>query len=76
MLNEDGYNFRLPVELLLLEVMYVLVSVVFESYCLYKRGYTPGKYMFNLKVVSCIYIVGQANTRIQVIPGGRLSVKS
>ena len=76
LLSEENVGaIRLPVELLLLEVIYVLISAIFESYCLYTRGYTPGKYLFNLRVVSCIYILGNAN-RVQVIPGGRLSLRA
>jgi hypothetical protein len=77
-LTEDTLNnVRLPFELLVLEIAYVLVSVVFESYCLYRKGYTPGKYIFNMKVVSCKEISEIATPgHVQVQPGGQLGIKA
>ncbi len=79
LINEENLNhIRLPIELLFLEVIYVLISVVFETFCLYKKCYTPGKYMFNLRVVSCIHVLprNDGTSQVQIIPGIRLSLKS
>ncbi len=48
-----------------------------KSFCLYKKGFTPGKYLFKLKIVSC----NQINEllvpgHIHVVPGGSLNLKS
>lgn len=78
LINEDNIGqIRLPVELLLLEIAYVLISVIFESYCLYKKGYTPGKYFLNMKIISCTEITElMTPNHIRVSPGAHLSLKS
>lgn len=77
-LSEDNLNnIRLPFELFFLEIAYVLISVIFESYCIYWKGYTPGKYFLNLKIVSCNEINELATpNRVRITPGTQLSLKS
>jgi len=44
---------------------------------LYRKGYTPGKYIFNMKVVSCKEISEIATPgHVQVQPGGQLGIKA
>ena len=44
---------------------------------MYKRGYTPGKYLLNLKVVSCYQINELLMPgHIHVVPGAKLSLKA
>lgn len=72
-LNEE--SFKIPIELLILEFLYIFISFVFESFCLYKYGYTPGKYIFKLKIVSCSNVSEISPTLVQILPGTKLSLK-
>jgi hypothetical protein len=98
LLNEDNINnIRLPFELLLLEIAYVIISIIFEvfdllikykilklidfiyekSFCLYKKGFTPGKYLFNMKIITCTQINELLTpNHIRVIPGTVPTLKS
>lgn len=75
--SEDMNNIRLPLELLVLEIVYVLISVVFETHSLYVKGYTPGKYLLNMRVIHCTEITELATpNHVRVQPGTRLSFKN
>ncbi|RNA00099.1 hypothetical protein BpHYR1_012345 [Brachionus plicatilis] len=74
--EESSDNIRFPVDLFLLEIIYVSISIGFEAFCLYSKGYTLGKYIMNLKVVSCNTVTELANSQFQVSPGTSLSLKS
>ena len=49
---------------------------IFKAICIYSKGYTPGKYMLGLKIISCNYINVMPNNSIRVVPGTNLSFKS
>ncbi|CAF0790922.1 unnamed protein product [Brachionus calyciflorus] len=76
-LTEDNYqNIKFPMELFMLEIIYVSISVAFEAFCLYKKGYTLGKYIMNLKVVTCNSFTERPNYQVIVRPASPLSLKS
>ena len=49
-----------------------------KSYCLFKNGFTPGKYLLNLRVVACHHVHDHMrnNRVVQITPGTRPSLKS
>jgi len=73
LLSEE--NFRLPVEIFILEVVYISISFFFESFCIYKYGCTPGKFLFKLKVISCVNVNEHPNSLVQILPGTKPSLK-
>jgi hypothetical protein len=79
--NPDGI--RLPIELFIIEILYVSVSVIFETICIYAKDYTPGKYMLNLRVLSCQRVIEHPVVNgepgqylLELFPGQKLSFKS
>ena len=79
--SEESINsFRLPFDLLALEIAYVGFSILVECICLHTKGCTLGKWLFNMRVITChsVHEVNNTNSGqlIQVSPGTPLTLKA
>jgi len=71
LLYED--QFSIPIELICLEIGYLLSTIAFESICLMKFGATPGKLIFKLRVLRCHNMNIAEDGTVTVNPGHLLN---
>ncbi|CAF1154480.1 unnamed protein product [Rotaria sordida] len=58
-----------PIELICVELAYLIGSIAFESFCLTRYGATPGKRIFRLRVLKCDHLQIQENGDVTIEPG-------
>ncbi|CAF1000699.1 unnamed protein product [Rotaria sp. Silwood1] len=58
-----------PLELICVELAYLIGSIAFESFCLTRYGATPGKRLFHLRVLKCDHLQIQENGDVTIEPG-------
>jgi len=71
LLYEETLSF--PVELICVELGYLIASIAFESFCLTRYGATPGKRLLRLRVLKCDHLQMQDNGDVTVEPGTMLN---
>ncbi|CAF3991353.1 unnamed protein product [Rotaria sordida] len=58
-----------PIELICVELAYLIGSIAFESFFLTRYGATPGKRLFRLRVLKCDHLQIQENGDVTIEPG-------
>jgi len=71
LLYEEALSF--PIELICVELGYLVASIAFESFCLTRYGATPGKRLLRLRVLKCEHLQVQDNGDITIEPGTMLN---
>jgi len=66
-------SFTFPIELICIELGYLVASVAFESFCLTRYGATPGKRLLRLRVLKCEQLHLQENGDLTIEPGTMLN---
>ncbi|CAF3961968.1 unnamed protein product [Adineta steineri] len=66
-LYEDSLSF--PLELLCVELAYLVICIAFESFCLTRYAATPGKRLLRLRVLKCNHLQIQENGDVAIEPG-------
>ncbi|CAF3082549.1 unnamed protein product [Rotaria socialis] len=61
-------TFSFPLELLCIELGYLITSIAFESFCLTRYGATPGKRLLRLRVLKCDHPQMQENGDLTIEP--------
>ncbi len=74
--EENLSTFRLPFDLLMLEMAYLGFSIIVECICLHAKGCTLGKWLLDMRVITCHSVHELPNANIQVSPGTPLSIKA
>lgn len=66
-------TFSFPMELLCIELIYLVASIGFETFCLARYGATPGKRLLRLRVLKCDHLQIQDNGDVTIDPGTMLN---
>ncbi|CAF2446860.1 unnamed protein product [Rotaria sp. Silwood2] len=62
-------TFSFPIELICIELGYLIASIAFESFCLTRYGATPGKRLLRLRVLKCDHMQIHENGDLTIEPG-------